>query len=567
MTDKKREDFEAEDFDLQPFPKQRSYAPTRERDTTASEINDGVSAEKQVASGFRIPPAGRDPAASRQIRTARYSGASFEKRNNTPRPKSEVEKDAVVREYSPKGPFIRHVTVRSWPTGYNFYEKFVRDAMISHGKTGSAAPHVPYFSYIPQYGQLTSAQWAYYLYMKASVKAGVCLRDADFSYVLLYIYEIINLEGAISPTVGADLLGRVWAMYRQIHPMLDKYMSEWMADYCLIYSVPLPKFLRPILPALAARSGIREFFADEAVADETFSPGPMVRMSMSDYTPERSRYARTVENFSAKVEEVFDAASEEQMRDKTGFFDARLRRRVTVTRDAFCGSLCSSSIKKKLILELDTPFRSPDSRRIVTEMMKGAENIVRGRLGIKARLAAPTLMGRAALVSAKTDEEREYLSFYESPSEPLTMDRAAEIEEASWRNTEILTEDVSDYAPDFEEPAGAVSFDDVPDTELVTDTTHDDMRETLGDLAESTDVPTDESFLDALRRTDEKLYTSLMAAVRGGSFAASCREAGLFADDAASRINDIAMDIIGDVVLESTGVDYAFVEDYREDIK
>jgi len=38
------------------------------------------------------------------------------------------------------------------------------------------------------------------------------------------------------------------------------------------------------------------------------------------------------------------------------------------------------------------------------------------------------------------------------------------------------------------------------------------------------------------------------------------------ADDAASRINESAMDFIGDVVLEASGSDYIFIEDYRDDV-
>lgn len=562
VTDKERESLDLFDFDLQPVPKQRSYAPSVKRDTSAADVTDGTSKEAPASSGFRIPPAGRDPAASRGIRTAKYSGASFNNRKPAPRPHSQPESDTVIREYAAKGPFIRRVTVKSWPSGYNFYEKFVKDAVISHGKTGEAAPHVPFFSYIPQYSQLTSAQWAYYLYMKSSVKAGACLKDADFSYVLLYIYEIINLEGVIPPSVGASLLGRIWVMYRRIHPMLDKYMSEWMADYCLVYGVELPKFLRPILAELTARSSIREFFADEAMTDEGFAPGPMIRLSLSDYTPARSRYASKIDDFVTRTEEVFDAVILEQWKVGEGIFAPKLRKRATVTRDAFCGSLCASNIKKKITLELETPFRAPDARRVVTEMMKGAENIVRGRLGIKARLTAPLLTGRSAVVSAATEEEREYLSFYESPSEPLTMDRAAEIENDSWRNTEILTEDAGFDDGDFEEVEGALSFDGAAED---TAEPEDEITETASSIMKDSEESND-SLAALLEKTDKRLLDALTCAVNGGSFASFCREAGMFADDVASRINDAAMDIIGDVVLEGSGTDYTFIEDYRDDI-
>ena len=540
------DDFDEIFYDLAPRGTRKNYAPPKKRDTDTSEVVSGGT-EKRTE-GFRIPPAGRDVPA-RQIRTSRYSGASFDRR-----PREKITEE-VLKEYTVNGEFIKKVTVKSWPVGHGFYEKFARDAILSHQKRGSRAPHVPFFSYIPQYSQLNAAQWAYYLYMKECARAGVCLADADFSYVILYIYEIINLEGTVTPEEGGILLAAVWSLYRRIHPMLDKYMSEWMADYCLMYALPMPKVLLPIIAEIARGSTVKEYYAEAALKNAPGEMGRLLRASLSDYDPMRSRYASKYENFASLTEEVFDSAASEQSSDMSGVFSESYRRRMTVTRDAFCGSLCASSVKKKIVLELDTPFRSPDTRRAVTEMMKGAENIVRSRLGVKARLAAPALAGKSAAVIARTEEERAYLSFYESPAEELSCDAAYRIESDSWRNTELLTAEELAEADecDVVSVEGALSGGD------------DEPCEKMEFLPQETENITSEG--DSLSAVlGESLYTLLRTAADGGSFAAACRNAGVFADDAARRINEFAMDIIGDVVLESDGTDYVFVEDYREDI-
>jgi len=541
---------DSELFDLASQRGRKSYAPAPKRDTGTAEV---VSGRTEGTSGFSIPPAGRDGTAP-QYRTARYSGASFGRPRKAEAAPTESH---TLREYAVNGEFIKKVTVKSWPTGYGFYEKFVRDAVISHGKRGKKSPHVPFFSYIPQYSQLSAAQWEYYLYVKECAREGSCLPEADFSYVILYVYELINLECVISPTEGAELLGKVWMLYRKVHPMLDKYMSEWMADYCLIHAIPLPKVLLSALADLARGSTVKELYAESIVKRVPAQSGKLLRAALSDYDASRSRYASKLENFVSLTEEVFDSAAGEQLRERSGVFAEKLRRRMTVTRDAFCGSLCASSVKKKIILELDTPFRAPEVRRVVTEMMKGAENVVRARLGVKARLAAPALEGKSAAVSAKSSEELAYLSYYDAPGEALSKDSAAAIEEASWQNTELLApeglEDESCADTVDNEVEGAVSGGDGPD------------RADALEIAEAAeDASGAHTFRDAL---GEKLYGLLRIAADGKSFSEACRNAGVFADEGARLINECAMDFIGDVVLERGTADYEFIEDYKEDIE
>ena len=51
-----------------------------------------------------------------------------------------------------------------------------------------------------------------------------------------------------------------------------------------------------------------------------------------------------------------------------------------------------------------------------------------------------------------------------------------------------------------------------------------------------------------------------------GNFRRTCREHGFFAEDMAARINEIFLDIIGDIVLSDENGDFTLIEDYREDV-
>ena len=557
----------------------RKYAPPRERDTSTSLFGD--DSQRREPSGFRIPPAGRDvPSHSshkgRQIRTSDYrnAGASYGrysrpsvKRGETPEP----EKDTVIRQYQTGGRYLTDVTVKSWPGARGFYEKFVHDAMQSHERRGEEAPHVQYFSYIPQYSQLTPSMWRFYLWFKESIRRGIRLPDADFSYVILYVYEIINLEGVIAPTEGAELLARIWVMYRPMHPSLDKYLSEWMADYCLVHEVALPKVLTKILPEVGAKARLKEFYADAAIS-AGLGLGPLIRTALSDHNLTKGRFVKDIEGFADEVCAVFDAVIAEHMRGGTGLFEDRLNRESELICDAYCGSLCASTVKKKIHLKLKSFFRLPEARRIVTELMKGCENIVRARHGIRARLSAPPVTGSSYIITARSAEEVAYMSYYDSPEEELTHEKAAEIEAQSWQNVESLTvEDVHETSDSFaEEPDGAFFSDGIDDVTDVVDAAEETTVVAIGDPGQkSTDEPKTLEASEPSVSTgtdDEKYKKVLWTAAEGGNFASACRELGLFADTAAAHINEIALEFIGDVVLEQSGTDYVFIEDYIDDI-
>ncbi len=544
-----------EDFSLEDRRARKPYAPPPKRDTDSTL----VTSDRETSNGtsFSIPSREKDTVVAKSYRTSNYNTGNAYGRGPVKKQAPRGE-DKIIAEYGKETGFLRHVTVKSWPSGGGFYDKFARDAVIYHGKTGKSAPHVPFFSYIPQYVHLSDSAMAYYLYMREQIRNGIRLPEADFSYVLLYIYEIINIGELISPTEGAEMLARTWLLYRPVHPTLDKYLSEWLPDYCLIYNVPLPRALAPILCEVGAKSTFKEFFADAAV-EMGIPLGRMIRLALSDHNVNKCKYAREIDGYTAAVEKVFDTAIEEYARRGTGIFKRQNFRQASVTRDAFCGSLCAGTVKKKLKIEVYSIFRSPEMRRAVTELMKGAENAVRAAHGIKGRLQAPKIEDIFAPAKMPDAEEAKYLSFYDSPTEDFSTESAAAIESESWKNAEVLADDYADLEGEAEAVEGEVSFDTVTDTE----TASEEIPSTEA-ASEPTDTE-DDSFMSALSKKPH-LAELLIETVNGKSFKALCREAGVFADDAAREINELAMEYIGDVVLEADGSDYIFVEDYADEI-
>lgn len=484
------------------------------------------------------------------------------------------------RSYTPDGSLISRIDVRTWATDTEFYGRFASDAMQSHNRkasfTGNTKPEeVPYFSYVPQYSHMNLRQIEYYGFIRESVKKGQ-FPPCDLSYVLLYIYEIINLPGVIPAPEGAELLASIWCGYRKMHPRLDGYLCEWLPDYCMIGGVPLPDVVIKILPEIVPKAQFKEFYfnlkcggpvstAENVVKNElSYIMAKTLIESTSDYDYRTSKYYSGNEE---KYEEQIPCAVSMVMHDgrlsKRGIFS--MDRVYKLTRDSYCGAIASSGIKKRLDIEFCSFTRRADARRGVTAIVKYCENKLRAVLGIKAKLGtdevspedravidryfAPLLPTDAKKIKEDRYMPENYLKNYEAESSGFDFDAAFEIEKSSWNSTAILTGDENLMDEGISEPEeditlpGEISFDDMLREE--------DSAPTMPSVNTSGD--------------DEPLRKGAESAL-SGRFREYCREAGLHEGDLADRINTVFIEIIGDVVLLDQGSGFELIEDYREDV-
>lgn len=493
----------------------------------------------------------------------RYSSQSVPPRG-TSRPRPTAEN---VLEYKPEVGLVKRVKIMRWPTTYSFYEQFRSDAIRCRTLSGKPCAHVPFFSYTPQYRQMSQSQLEYYFYWRGQCRRGI-FGEADFAYVLLYVYEIINLYSTDSQSVGDDLdksrgldmLADLWLNYRGKHKALDKYLSEWLPDYCLIHRLPPPiEKLTPIMPVIMEATSFREFF----MTDDALCPETLIALS-SDYDWRKSKY---VAEGTDELKNEFAAHIEGALRRVTGSGDERFSA-VSMTparasRDAFCGSLCAHSIKRRIDVEYISFTRSHDLRSTVTAIVKYSENKLRAHFGIKSRLKVDGLDDRTkAVIDAyfasvypsdrryvsRTEEEKREERYYEEMYGALSVgideDEAKRLEDASWSVTERLTETDEDEpeisAPEPTAESAPIEADPVAVT---------DSASTDGALS--------------------ALHLGVLRAISVGDVdlaSALCRDAGRYPDEIVSEINEYAADLIGDVIIETDGVSYTAVEDYADEI-
>ena len=96
-------------------------------------------------------------------------------------------------DYTPAHRLIHRVRIYDKSGVYNYYEQFLDHARRVAGLRGHECDHVPFFSYVPQFSQLTKQQLNWYLWWRECLWSGSC-PDTDFSYILLYIYEKSHIQ-------------------------------------------------------------------------------------------------------------------------------------------------------------------------------------------------------------------------------------------------------------------------------------------------------------------------------------------------------------------------------------
>lgn len=573
----------------------------------------GYSSQTQTAA--QTFPAAQTPHTNKFNQSYNRSGQGAKKTAET------SHKPSLLLEYVPEQSLIRKVSVFRWPSSYNFYEHFCRDAAKLFSRKGAECPPIEFFSYIPQYNQLKRAQLDFYLWWRENFRNGVSI-EADFSYILLYIYEIINLPELIPPEEGIKLMCRVWVEYRAKYLRLDKYLVEWICDYCLIYNLPCPSAeLKSILPVISEKSTLKEFYMSVPAVTEAISqrdtrqpdspdkfnikpPADALVSFVSNYDWRTSKFAQDTESdvYRTFDEHISAALDYVQTRcEETGnsliggggksgdSSQSQTSLRLTrVSRDAFCGSLCAYNIKRRIDVEVLSFSRSHEFRAQITDIVKYSENRIRAHLKIKSRLGTSQLpvhvrgfldeyfnkhlpMQRKSGSAKNQPEYNEYDKYYEAPKSTLTAESADMIEKASWGTTEMLIrafnendipetdktvrdEALSDdeyYSDESEYIEGEISFDS-PDAPELPDSDTESTVET------SSVFPSQGSFTE--------IHLNALRAASDGSFNAYCREMGLFAETVSAEINDIAIELIGDIVLEESENGFLIIEDYMDDV-
>ncbi len=456
--------------------------------------------------------------------------------------------------YEPTNALLRRVSLSRWKNEYRYYEAFVRDAVRLYPIRGKEVPRAHFFSYVPQYSQMSLPQLEWYLWWRENLRQGSAL-ETDYSYLLLYTYELINLAEGIGAQKAQEALFSMWLSYRETFRQLDGYLPEWICDMGLIHRLPPPTACRgKALAAAMSHCALREYYVCYDGA-KGYTHALLAFCSNYDYRKSKFYTEESAELFEKTVvgalqEVAVKASGNGKLFSMTSMDDSKM------LRDSYSGALCSYRFKRKIEVEYCSFSRSHELRFLVTDLVKYTENQLRGALGIRSRLTVNPLPSEIkAILDAylrehlpkregihpKAEPTPAYEKQYDLPRTPLSFAAAQDIEERSWDVTRRLVEA-------FEEvPAEPLP---TPPAPFVAEAVAVSEREEAPPAASSPFAP----YLGFLRAALEE---------DSAAQAAFARQSGTMIDGVADAINTLAVDAFGDVLLEEGNGGYVVIEDYR----
>ena len=458
--------------------------------------------------------------------------------------------------YQPHHPLISEVRIYPWRSNFGFYERFCAMANNLYDRHGSPCASVPFFSYMPQYDQMNRAQLDWYLYWRDCVRSGE-YPDTDYSYIFLYLFEIINLTDRIAPIDGQRQMCEIWRRYRKAYPLLNRYLADWICDYSLIHRISPPaQTLADLLPVIAENSSFKEFYACPT-GNDTAQDSQIYLTFCTNYEYRKSKLYLAGKAQACAMNEHIPAAisiAVQALEEQNISFATTKMQKATLSRDSFIGALCSGHMKRRIEVDYCSFNRSHELRFLITDIIKYTENKLRGLFGMKSKLSVYALPDQVKAILDEyfaqvfpskrkpiMEERPAYEALYDLPTTELSLSHAEEIEQSSWDVTRQLVEA-------FEEPQPeAIIVEQEPPQEAEIVAQDDtDLAVALKPYA---------ALLCAIDRQDMTQVKEI------------ARQLGKLPDALVEEINTLASDVFGDILIEENEYGgYAMIEDYREEI-
>ena len=498
---------------------------------------------------------------------------------------SAFAKKYTILEYSPTNPLIKSVKVYSENPDEKIFvdtNLFIRERKALLNRPARECPYVSYYSHSPRYSQMSRGQLNWYLWWRENTRNGIFLKT-DESYVVLYAYELAATDDTEDKQKSLDMLCALLKNYNQndISIVFRMMIRDIICDFCLVHQLPSPiEKLSGLDRKLLSSSFLPEFFIDFSGEnrDRIASLG-LSSLSMYDYkrskfyTPENATLFKSAISGALAAVVADDQAFKAIISFTSGIYGS-----ITAERRPFARMI--NIVNRSIKFEI-TYFQMSTLQSAITDAVRYSENKLREHFGSKSRLNVmsvnpfvkdaidrffdvhyppmPIVDRRRRSAAEKEAEPNEYDKLYDIPQREFSAERAMQIEFESWETTKILTEAFADESDNINESLSA---------ESATTTT-----------ALPVSTPERKEAPDADESTNENggLYEQIKLSLGSAAeFIKLCQSGAaaeqrkfalannLSTDELADRINEIAVDIFGDIILENNGEAYRIIEDYSD---
>lgn len=510
-------------------------------------------------------------------KTADTSAVELSDSRPAPAPQTNAESDTVIKRYVnplhyeqkkirreafessevyyPENSLLHRVTLKKRKSEYQLYGEFLETAKRYKDAEASECEFEPYYSYVPQYDQLSRAQLDYYLWWRKCFREGRLIK-IDYSYILLYIYELINLGEHQDVRYAQEQLTSLWNCYHKEYSAFSSRLATWICDFSLIHRLPSPNGAGHGIGKHAP--ALKEFYLHMPKGDHEACAISLIKYGTEyDYRSSKFYKEENLDVFDTHILGALTAAV--RLYSKDGVLLSELASEDSkLVRNSFEGALTTSEQRYEIEVKYCSFSRSNELRYIMGDIVKYSENKIRAYLGIKSRLSVysvgtemqkaidayfdATLLSKPRVSLAK-EEKQDYDALYDLPRSTLSLENARRIEAESWGVTR-------DLITAFEED-GKAEETPVPVIEELTPVS-----------AAPTEEQDETSLLSALGE-----YGELARAIKRADLSAAvalAKERGKLLESIIDEINEIAVEIIGDTLIEETDGGFAIIDCYAE---
>ncbi|WP_340391810.1 TerB N-terminal domain-containing protein [Paenibacillus sp. FSL E2-0190] len=438
--------------------------------------------------------------------------------------------------------------------------QFVTRAKELVEKTEDSALFVPFKSYWPTYGHMTGTQSRWYFYWRNEVRQGRYLKT-DLSYIFLHVYELINGVGWTDPNDGYRQLNLIWEAYRESYKRLDQYLGGWIADFSFVHHLDVP------LSIIVARSrGLAGDLAElELMRGLTTAPEQLtfaVLTAMSDYDISKSKFyigegKEALEQYIPQVVALINAyVTRKHGSNLVEMFPpgpAVMRERYLFRSAVYDISLYGYSV----LIPVVRISKSPPLRSLITRLFRLTENKLRELMGYRGRL-------KGINVDADMDDlitrflKREYLKETQEDRGPTVVIDPEKLErlqsDSEIVRTMLTVEnmDEQDYeASELEATIGEIDpIQDSKEELLPVEVIEEAQAVSIGSEAEQ--------FANALSPLQREALLALLDEDGSQALLKLAAANGTMSELLIDEINEFAMDILGDLIIEGEDI----VEEY-----
>ncbi|WP_410511378.1 TerB N-terminal domain-containing protein [Paenibacillus sp. BR2-3] len=440
--------------------------------------------------------------------------------------------------------------------------QFVKRAKeLEHHKEAMAL-FVPFKSYWPTYGHMTGSQNRWYFYWRDEVRQGR-FPKTDLSYIFLHVYELINGVGWEEPTEGYRQLCQLWEAYREQFKRLDQYLGGWIADFSFVHQLDVP------LSVIVVRSrSLADDLAElELMRCLSSSPEQLtfaVLTIMSDYDISKSKFftgtgKEAAELYIPQVVALIDAyVTRKHGSNLIQMFPPSppvLRERYLFRSAVYDISQYGYSV----LVPVVRVSKSPPLRSLITRLFRLTENKLRELMGFRGRLKGVT-------VDADMDNlitrflQREFHKKEQADKGPAVVIDQQKLERLQSdsevvRNL-LMVEDIgiSDELPEASDRLVNALEEKVQD-EVMKVLDDEKMQDNEGAPARTEW----EQFAAALSPLHREAVLAFSSGNGFSSMQKLAAASGSMPELLIDEINDIAMDILGDLLIDEEEITEEYV--------